>query len=47
MKDEIPAAVDAMESAEEGSCDAELEIAQEYFAAEKVPDKLMSEAGLG
>jgi hypothetical protein len=45
--DEILAAVDAIESDYEASCRAALEIAQEYFAAEKVLGKLMSEAGLG
>jgi hypothetical protein len=45
--DEILAAVDTIESDYAGSCNAALEIAQEYFAAEKVLDKLMSEAGLG
>ncbi|MDR3569193.1 MAG: hypothetical protein P4L43_14280 [Syntrophobacteraceae bacterium] len=45
--DEILAAVDAIESDYEGSCQAAREIAQEYFAAEKVLGKLMSEAGLG
>ncbi len=45
--DEILAAVDTIESDYEGSCKAALEVAQEYFAAEKVLGKLMSEAGLG
>jgi hypothetical protein len=45
--DEILTAVDTIESDYEGSCKAALEIAQEYFAAEKVLGKLMSEAGLG
>ena len=45
--DEILAAVDVIESDYEGSCRAAREIAQEYFAAEKVLGKLMSEAGLG
>ena len=45
--DEILAAVDVIESDYEGSCKAAREIAQEYFAAEKVLGKLMSEAGLG
>ena len=44
--DEILAAVDVIESDYEGSCKAAREIAQEYFAAEKVLGKLMSEAGL-
>ena len=45
--DEILAAVDTIESDYEGSCNAALEIAEEYFAAEKVLGKLMLEAGLG
>ncbi len=45
--DEILAAVDVIESDYEGSCKAAREIAQEFFAAEKVLGKLMSEAGLG
>ncbi|SPF32835.1 conserved hypothetical protein [Syntrophobacter sp. SbD1] len=45
--DEILAAVDVIESDYEGSCKAAREIAQEYFAAEKVLGKLMLEAGLG
>jgi hypothetical protein len=45
--DEILAAVDVIESDYEGSCQAAREIAQEFFAAEKVLAKLMSEAGLG
>jgi hypothetical protein len=45
--DEILAAVDVIESDYEGSCKAAREIAQEYFAAEKVLGKLMCEAGLG
>lgn len=44
--DEILAAVDVIESDYEGSCKAAREIAQEYFAAEKVLGKLMSQAGL-
>jgi hypothetical protein len=44
--DEILAAVDTIESDYEGSCRAALEIAREYFAAEKVLGKLMLEAGL-
>jgi hypothetical protein len=45
--DEILAAVDVIESDYEASCKAAREIAQEYFAAEKVLGELMSEAGLG
>ena len=44
--DEILAAVDVIESDYEGSCKAARDIAQEYFAAEKVLGKLMLEAGL-
>jgi hypothetical protein len=40
------AAVDAIESDYEGNCRAAREIAQEYFAAEKVLAKLMQQAGL-
>ena len=45
--DEILAALDVIESDYEGSCKAAREIAREYFAAEKVLGKLMSQAGLG
>lgn len=45
--DEILSAVDVIQSDYAGNCRAAREIAQEYFAAEKVLGKLMSEAGLG
>ena len=45
--DEILAAVDVIESDYEGSCRAAREIAQEYFAAEKVLGKLMSRGRTG
>ncbi|MGC9194505.1 MAG: hypothetical protein ACP5IL_03515 [Syntrophobacteraceae bacterium] len=45
--DEILAAVEVIESDYESSCRAAREIAQEFFAAEKVLGKLMSEADLG
>jgi hypothetical protein len=45
--DDILAAVEVIESDYESSCKAAREIAQEFFAAEKVLGKLMSEAGLG
>ena len=45
--EEILAAVDVIESDYEGSCKAARDIAREYFAAEKVLEKLMSQAGLG
>jgi len=44
--EDILAAVDVIESDYEGSCRAAREIAKEYFEAEKVLGKLMSEAGL-
>ncbi len=44
--DDILAAVEVIESDYESSCKAAREIAQEFFAAEKVLGKLMSEAGL-
>ncbi|HYA42413.1 MAG TPA: hypothetical protein VEF34_13990 [Syntrophobacteraceae bacterium] len=44
--DEILAAVDVIESDYEGSCKAAREIAQEYFEADKVLGKLMTQAGL-
>ncbi|MEM5786388.1 MAG: hypothetical protein AAGU11_03650 [Syntrophobacteraceae bacterium] len=44
--EDILAAVDVIESDYEGSCRAALEIAREYFAAEKVLGSLMSRAGL-
>lgn len=45
--EEILAAVDTIESDYEGSCRAAREIAEEYFAAEKVLASLMARAGLG
>jgi hypothetical protein len=45
--DEILAAVDTIESDYEGSCRAAREIAEEYFAAEKVLGSLMAQAGMG
>jgi hypothetical protein len=45
--EEILAAVDTIQSDYEGSCRAALEIARDYFEAEKVLGKLMSDAGLG
>ncbi len=44
--DEILAAVDIIESDYEGSCRAAREIAEEYFAAEKVLGSLMARAGM-
>ncbi|MCE5336024.1 MAG: hypothetical protein LLG06_15695 [Desulfobacteraceae bacterium] len=44
--EEILAAVDVIESDYEGSCRAAREIAEEYFAAEKVLGSLMARAGL-
>jgi hypothetical protein len=44
--DDILAAVDAIESDYEGHCRAAREIAQEYFATEKVVASLMARAGL-
>lgn len=44
--DDILAAVDAIESDYEGNCRAAREIAEEYFAAEKVLGSLMERAGL-
>lgn len=44
--EEILAAVDIIESDYEGSCRAAREIAEEYFAAEKVLGKLMAQAGM-
>jgi hypothetical protein len=44
--DDILAAVDAIESDYAGNCRAAHEIAEEYFAAEKVVGRLMAEAGL-
>lgn len=44
--DDILAAVDAIESDYEGNCRAAREIAEEYFAAEKVIGSLMARAGL-
>lgn len=44
--DDILAAVDKIESDYKGHCRAAHDVAQEYFAAEKVLGKLMSEAGL-
>src|SRR5215470_16585243 len=44
--DEILAAIDEIESDYEGNCRAAREIADEYFAAEKVVGSLMERAGL-
>jgi hypothetical protein len=44
--DDVLAAVDAIESDYAGHCRAALEIAREYFAADKVVGQLMREAGL-
>jgi hypothetical protein len=44
--DDVLAAVDAVESYYEGNCRAAREIAEEYFAAEKVVGSLMERAGL-
>ena len=44
--DDILAAVDTIESDYEGSCRAARDIAEEYFAAEKVLGSLMARAGL-
>ncbi len=44
--EDILAAVDTIESDYEGSCRAAREIAEEYFAAEKVLGSLMARAGL-
>jgi len=44
--DDILAAVDEIESDYEGNCSAAREIAEEYFAAEKVLGSLMRRAGL-
>lgn len=44
--DDVLAAVDAIESDYEGNCRAAREIAEEYFAAEKVVGSLMERAGL-
>jgi hypothetical protein len=44
--DEALAAVDAVESDYEGQCRAAREVAEEYFAAEKVVGDLMERAGL-
>lgn len=44
--DDILAAVQAVESDYEGNCRAAMEIAAEYFAAEKVVGSLMERAGL-
>jgi hypothetical protein len=43
---DILAAVDAIESNHDAHCRAAAEIAMEYFAAEKVLERLMAEAGL-
>ena len=43
--EDILAAVDTIESDYEGSCKAAREIAEEYFAAEKVLGSLMARAG--
>lgn len=43
--DDVLAAVDEIESDYEGNCRAAREIAEEYFAAEKVLDSLMNRAG--
>jgi hypothetical protein len=45
-KDDVLAAIDAVESDYEGHCRAAREIAAEYFAAEKVLGSLMQRAGL-
>ena len=45
-KDDILAAIDAVESDYEGHCRAARDIAAEYFAAEKVLGSLMERAGL-
>jgi len=44
--DDVLAAVDAVESDYEGNCRTAREIAEEYFAAEKVVGSLMERAGL-
>jgi hypothetical protein len=44
--DDVLAAVDAIESDYAGNCRAALEIAREYFAADRVVGRLMNEAGL-
>jgi hypothetical protein len=44
--EDILRAVDAIESDYEGNCHAALEVAREYFAAEKVLASLMARAGL-
>ena len=44
--EDVLAAVDAIESDYEAHCRAAREIAEEYFAAEKVVGTLMSRAGL-
>ena len=44
--DDILAAVDAIETDYAGHCRAARELAEEYFAAEKVVGSLMQRAGL-
>jgi hypothetical protein len=44
--DDVLAAVDEIESDYEGNCKAARDIAEEYFAAEKVVGSLMQRAGL-
>jgi hypothetical protein len=44
--DDVLAAVDAIEGEYEAHCRAAREIAEEYFAAEKVVGSLMARAGL-
>jgi hypothetical protein len=44
--DGVLAAIDEIESDYEGNCHAAREIAEEYFAAEKVVESLMERAGL-
>ena len=44
--DDVLAAVDAIERDYAGNCRAALEIAREYFAADRVVGRLMNEAGL-
>lgn len=44
--DDVLGAVDAIESDYAGQCRAALEVAREYFAADKVVGRLMREAGL-
>ena len=44
--DDVLAAVDAIESDYAGHCRAALEIAEQYFGAERVVGSLMTRAGL-